>query len=556
MEAMCAAPPQREAPMETTCVFAHALRTGYPLKTKSLLGSGTFGNVFSASHPVLEGASSAFHDLVVKRTLVGDFSTLHARGAVVGSDSLGEDTWARVGGSREVALSRALGPLFDCGAALEAEAALRGGAPAAAPPPLPLFPAFLGACAATEEVEVKNGKGVVAVTRVVRLLALERAGRDLYSEVRARPDLFCKEPLRRCVAHQLLTLLAGLHERGVLHRDLKMQNTLLQWVPWGDSLAPGAVALPPPVLAALRELPGYPLLRLCDLGASRAAPLPPEAYCAPPPPGGREDAWEVGAAQPCPQLRAAAASSHVCARWYRAPELLCGSAFYGPPSDVWSMALAIAELYTLSAALTGDGAARRTSVKRGDAYGDSLPLEEVEIARPPPPPGAAPRAPRKECRLSAVTAAAAWAKEGWRPPAAFPFALLAGAPPPSREKDFVRATLFHGSCDATQLLSIINVLGTPPAAAVEDMRLPRACCDALLAASGAVLAAASADAGISLTALPALDVPALLTERFALPRDMAELLSGMLLWAPSARATAAEALRHPALSGSGVGVPA
>ena len=459
--------------------------------------------------------------------------------------------------SREVALSRALGGAFDHHAALNVEAALRGGSSAAVgalrAPPLPLFPAFLGTCVALEEYEMvweeEDGeKKTVGGERVVRLLALERAGRDLYAEVCTRPALFAREPLRRCVVFQLLTLLAGLHERGVLHRDIKLQNVLLQWVPWEDSLR--GAQLPPAALAALGDLPGYPLLRLCDLGASRAAPLAPEAYCAPPPPAAH-GAWEVGRSQADPLLRAAAASSHVCARWYRAPELLCGSAFYGPPSDAWSMALAIAELYYLSAALTDERAARGVSAKRGDAACDSLPLDEVQGEAPAP---ALARRGAAAYTMSAAQAEAAWKKGGWTGPPPLP--PFFGVPAPLRPEERVRATLFHGSCDATQLLSIVNVLGTPSDGAVADMRLPLECQIALRGVRDAVLAAASADACLKLHKIPPVDVVALLAERFAVPRDMADLLRTMLRWAPSERTTAVEALKHPALGGSGVGVPA
>ena len=92
--------------------------------------------------------------------------------------------------------------------------------------------------------------------------------------------------------------------------------------------------------------------------------------------------------------------------------------------------------------------------------------------------------------------------------------------------------------------------------AVADMRLPLECQIALRGVRDAVLAAASADARLKLRKIPPVDVVALLAERFAVPRDMADLLRTMLRWAPSERTTAVEALKHPALGGSGVGVPA
>ena len=393
-------------------------------------------------------------------------------------------------------------------------------------------------------------------TRVVRLVALERVGHDLYSTVRGFPTLFCSEPLRRCVLHQMFTLLAGLHVRGYLHRDIKLQNMLLQWVPWGGV---AGSQLPALLQQQLKDLPGYPLLRLCDLGASRLAPLPLAEYCAPAAPveasegggggggrGGGAASWDSGKKQ----SRGMGATSHVCARWYRAPELLCGSMFYGPPSDVWSMALAAAELYTLSASLSQDAVALGLSARRGDAFGDTLPMDGE--------------------KMNPILAREEWQKAGWEE------GRVCG---PLSRRDRCRVTLFHGSCDATQLLSVLNVLGTPNDAQVADMRLPSACRVALealreaaCAAAGEGVAAAApwpqqALAGLGLgggvdaaaaapASLPPLDVAKLLSAKFAIPPDVAGMLSGMLKWAPSARTTAAEALRHEALSGSGVGFPA
>ena len=317
--------------------------------------------------------------------------------------------------------------------------------------------------------------------------------------------------------------------------------------------------LPALLQQQLKDLPGYPLLRLCDLGASRLAPLPLAEYCAPAAPveasegggggggrGGGAASWDSGKKQ----SRGMGATSHVCARWYRAPELLCGSMFYGPPSDVWSMALAAAELYTLSASLSQDAVALGLSARRGDAFGDTLPMDGE--------------------KMNPILAREEWQKAGWEE------GRVCG---PLSRRDRCRVTLFHGSCDATQLLSVLNVLGTPNDAQVADMRLPSACRVALealreaaCAAAGEGVAAAApwpqqALAGLGLggggdaaaaapASLPPLDVAKLLSAKFAIPPDVAGMLSGMLKWAPSARTTAAEALRHEALSGSGVGFPA
>jgi serine/threonine protein kinase len=60
---------------------------------------------------------------------------------------------------------------------------------------------------------------------------------------------------------------------------------------------------------------GFPLLRLGDMGSTRAAPGPGEQ-----------------------------ATPYVTSRFYRPPELLCGSSHYGPAVDVWSLACAFARV--------------------------------------------------------------------------------------------------------------------------------------------------------------------------------------------------------------------
>ena len=121
-----------------------------------------------------------------------------------------------------------------------------------------------------------------------------------------------------------------------MHRDLKLQNVLLAWSP-----------------------AGYPLLRLCDLGSARAPPTPlADAAARAPAPGGGGTWSDLGVGTP--------GTPFVTALWYRAPELLCGSAFSGPPADVWAAAVALCELFSLAATLNDAGKAAALSAPRGD----------------------------------------------------------------------------------------------------------------------------------------------------------------------------------------------
>ena len=44
------------------------------------------------------------------------------------------------------------------------------------------------------------------------------------------------------------------------------------------------------------------------------------------------------------QLRSCLFSTGICCRWYRAPELLCDSPYYGKEVDVWSVGCIFAEM--------------------------------------------------------------------------------------------------------------------------------------------------------------------------------------------------------------------
>jgi len=110
------------------------------------------------------------------------------------------------------------------------------------------------------------------------------------------------EPQVKCLAMQLLSALAAVHECFVLHRDLKQTNLLLD---------------------------KNGVLKLCDFGLARR-------YCAGP---------------------GKVSTPNVTSLWYRAPEILLGEQSYGTAVDMWSFGCIMAEWLQLGEPLmqgTGD----------------------------------------------------------------------------------------------------------------------------------------------------------------------------------------------------------
>lgn len=107
------------------------------------------------------------------------------------------------------------------------------------------------------------------------------------------PEKVCKNYL-----WQLFKGIAFCHSRRILHRDLKLQNLLVN----NDGT-----------------------IKLADFGLSRSVSLPLRVY-----------------------------TKEVVTLWYRAPEILLGSALYGPAIDIWSLGCIFFEMLTKKVLFPGD----------------------------------------------------------------------------------------------------------------------------------------------------------------------------------------------------------
>ncbi|KAG2488249.1 hypothetical protein HYH03_013239 [Edaphochlamys debaryana] len=155
-------------------------------------------------------------------------------------------------------------------------------------------------------------------------LAFEQSGRDLKKEMARYPGRRLPPALLRAVAWQLLGALEHCHSHGVIHRDVKPSNVLID-TREGDGGEPA------------------PVVKLCDFGLARWLPgAEPDPMSAS---RGLTGA-DCAARETRDQGRAGACTDYVGTRWYRAPEILVGNNQYGTAVDLWALGCTLAEAAT------------------------------------------------------------------------------------------------------------------------------------------------------------------------------------------------------------------
>ncbi|OMJ10227.1 CTD kinase subunit alpha [Smittium culicis] len=127
-------------------------------------------------------------------------------------------------------------------------------------------------------------------------MVMEYLGYDL-SGLLARSDWILEQENIKSLVHQILSGLNHMHEYGIIHRDIKGSNILLN--DKGE-------------------------LKIVDFGLAR-----------------HYDAQLVNTADPSLNY-----TNRVITLWYRPPELLLGTTKYGPEVDIWSVGCVMAELFT------------------------------------------------------------------------------------------------------------------------------------------------------------------------------------------------------------------
>jgi serine/threonine protein kinase len=361
--------------------------------------------------------------------------------------------------------------------------------------------------------------------RPLLLQVSECFGTDLYSFCVKHPHLFQNDAFCREIIRQLLLLFAEMHAKGLAHRDFKPHNALIE-------------------VSSI----GFPVIRLCDVGSAKLVrPVAPTVA------GGRVFPGAMHA-QEC-------STPYITSRFYRAPELLCGSIKYGTPVDIWALAVAISEILLLSHSLSSVTAAKLISLTRGDGRIESSSTTTTETVP-------------KTLEQDFFPAPQVVIASGSDFPAKIPLSK-------HEISKRTHCTIFHGATsDGSQLAQIFNLLGTPSEKEIEGMRLEKECetqfrtvvqtviarshnrpapGDAVLATAlpGAVSTAhnlelsppedPTARSVIDAEGVPSLDLVAFMAKRY-IPADIAELLSLMLKWDPRERITAAEALRHESVT--------
>ncbi|XP_008796157.1 cyclin-dependent kinase B2-1-like [Phoenix dactylifera] len=148
-------------------------------------------------------------------------------------------------------------------------------------------------------LDLKQGQNKEGKT--ILYLVFEYMDTDLKKYIRSFHASRMKIPSKfvKILMYQLCKGVAFCHGHGVLHRDLKPHNLLMD-----------------------RKTI---MLKIADLGLSRAFTIPLKKY-----------------------------THEILTLWYRAPEVLLGATHYSTPVDMWSIGCIFAELVTTQALFPGD----------------------------------------------------------------------------------------------------------------------------------------------------------------------------------------------------------
>ena len=117
------------------------------------------------------------------------------------------------------------------------------------------------------------------------------------------------------ISHQFFEGLAFLHNLGVAHRDIKPDNILVD--------AEGK-------LHPTKE----PTLKICDFGSAKQLDEHNGIFN------------KLGTTNVKADVLPRGSVTYISTRYYRAPELLYGNAYYGIEIDLWAAGCVLAELFT------------------------------------------------------------------------------------------------------------------------------------------------------------------------------------------------------------------